>query len=148
MFTYAVNVSLDLNLEMRRKLVTIVVICLAIVVFMPMLAKVPLAIAMSQSGKYDNKAPRAQQKALEGFGARAHAAHENCFEATTYFGPSVLLVIALNAVTLTTAYLCIAFVICRLLYLICYWLNYDILRSTVWVIGMGTIAAHYYYLLN
>jgi uncharacterized MAPEG superfamily protein len=129
-------------------MLTIVVICLAIVVFMPMLAKVPLAIAMSKSGKYDNKSPRAQQKALDGFGARAHAAHENCFEATTYFGPSILLVIALNAVTHTTAYLCLAFVVCRLLYLICYWMNWDILRSTVWVIGMGTIAAHYYYLLN
>lgn len=127
---------------------TIVVICLAIVVFMPMLAKVPLAVMMNRAGGYDNRLPRVQQQKLEGFGARAQAAHENCFEATTYFAPTVLLVFTLNALDHTTAYLCIAFVVCRLLYLVFYWLDWHFLRSSVWVIGMGTVAAHYYFLLN
>jgi uncharacterized MAPEG superfamily protein len=127
---------------------TIVVICLAIVVFMPMLAKVPLAIMMNKQGGYNNRQPREQQKALEGLGARSKAAHENCFEATTFFAPTILLVLALNAVNHTTAYLCIAFVVCRLAYLVCYWGDWHLLRSLFWGIGMITIATHYFLLLS
>ncbi|MBF7071982.1 MAPEG family protein [Glaciecola sp. MH2013] len=126
---------------------TIVVICLIIVVFMPMLAKVPLAIMMNRSGGYDNRLPRLQQQSLEGFGARAQAAHQNCFEATSYFAPTILLVFTLNAIDHTTAYLCIAFVVSRLLYLVCYWANWHILRSSVWLLGMASVVAHYYFLL-
>ena len=127
---------------------TIVVICMAIVVFMPMLAKVPLAIMMNKQGGYDNRLPREQQKNLEGLGARSKAAHENCFEATTFFAPTILLVLALNAMNQTTAYLCIAFVAVRLAYLVCYWGNWHLLRSLFWGIGMVTVAAHYYLLLS
>lgn len=127
---------------------TIVVICLAIVVFMPMLAKVPLAIMMNKKGGYDNRNPREQQKALDGLGARAKAAHENCFEATSFFAPTVLMVLALNAVNHTTAYLCIAFVVCRLIYIGCYLANWHLLRSIVWGIGMVTVAAHYFLLFS
>lgn len=127
---------------------TIVVICMAIVVFMPMLAKVPLAIMMNKQGGYDNRLPREQQKNLEGLGARSKAAHENCFEATTFFAPTILLVLALNAINQTTAYLCIAFVAVRLAYLVCYWGNWHLLRSLFWGIGMVTVAAHYYLLLS
>ena len=126
---------------------TIVVICIAIVVFMPMIAKAPLAFLMNKQGGYDNRLPREQQKSLTGLGARSKAAHENCFEATTFFAPTVLLVLALNALDQTTAYLCVAFVVCRFMYLICYWADWHILRSTVWAIGMFTIAAHYFGLL-
>lgn len=126
----------------------IVVICMAIVVFMPMLAKVPLALAMNKSGGYDNRLPREQQKALQGLGARAKAAHENCFEATTFFAPTVLLVLALNAVNDTTAYLCVAFVACRLVYLACYWADWHLARSVFWGFGMITIAAHYFLILS
>ncbi|MFQ3249124.1 MAG: putative MAPEG superfamily protein [Glaciecola sp.] len=126
----------------------IVVICMAIVVFMPILAKVPLAIMMNRQGGYDNRNPRDQQKALEGFGARAKAAHENCFEATTFFAPTVLLVVAVNAVSHTTAYLCIAFVVCRIVYIACYLADWHFLRSLFWGIGMLTIGAHYYFLLS
>ncbi|MFT5542811.1 MAG: putative MAPEG superfamily protein [Glaciecola sp.] len=124
-----------------------VVICLAIVVFMPLIAKVPMALMMNKIGGYDNRLPRLQQDKLEGLGARAKAAHDNCFEATTYFAPTVLAVLALNAVDHTTAYLCIAFVVCRLVYLVCYWTDLHVLRSAVWLIGMGTVAAHYFMLL-
>ena len=127
---------------------TIVVICMAIVVFMPMLAKVPLAIMMNKQGGYDNRLPREQQKNLEGLGARSKAAHENCFEATTFFAPTILLVLALNAINQTTAYLCITFVVVRLAYLVCYWGDWHLLRSLFWGIGMFTVAAHYYLLLS
>lgn len=115
---------------------------------MPLIAKIPLGYAMWKTGKYDNKHPRSQQDSLEGIGARALAAHKNCFEAICYFAPTVLLVVALDEHNIYTAQLCFAFVLTRILYLVFYWINWDKLRSLVWLIGMGTIIAHYWMLLD
>jgi len=121
---------------------------MAIVVFMPILAKVPLAFLMKQDGGYDNRHPRSQQMALKGLGARAKAAHENCFEAISFFAPTVLLVLALDAHTVYTVRLCMAFVILRFVYLLCYWCDWHIARSIIWLVAMGTIVAQYVLLLN
>ena len=126
----------------------LIIISMAIIVFMPLLAKSPLAYLMAQEGGYDNKHPRAQQNKLTGLGARALAAHQNCFEAICYFAPTVLLVLALDEHNVFTVQLCIAFVITRLLYLGFYWANWHILRSLTWGLGMATIVAHYWILLN
>jgi uncharacterized MAPEG superfamily protein len=126
----------------------LIIICIGIIVFMPLIAKVPLAFSMAKLGKYDNKHPRNQQNLLDGLGARALAAHKNCFEAICYFAPTILLVLALDEHNLYTAQLCVVFVISRLLYLFFYWFNWDKLRSLVWLIGMGTIVAHYWMLLD
>lgn len=126
----------------------IIIICVAIVVFMPLLAKLPVAIAMSKLNGYDNKYPREQQQKLSGFGARAMAAHQNCFEASGYFCATVLLVIALDEHTTYTVWLSLSFVVLRLLYLVFYWLNWDKSRSVAWLISMATIVAHYWMLLD
>lgn len=126
----------------------VIIICMAVVVFMPLLAKVPLALMMNRDGSYDNRHPRSQQNRLEGLGARAKAAHENSFEAICFFAPTVLLVLALDAHTVYTVQLCIAFVALRLVYLLCYWCDWHIARSMVWVAAMGTLVAHYVMLLN
>ncbi|MGQ8364859.1 MAPEG family protein [Glaciecola sp. 1036] len=126
----------------------VIIICMALVVFMPLVAKAPLAWQMHKSNGYDNRNPRQQQAGLQGLGARALAAHQNCYEAIAYFAPTVLLVIAMDAHTVFTAQLCIAFVLLRLAYLICYWANWHIIRSILWVLGMLTIGIHYYLLLR
>ena len=100
-----------------------------------------LAVAMQRSGGYDNRHPRAQQQSLEGFGARANAAHYNCFEAITYFAPAALAVLALTTVGTTHVYLAVAFVICRIVYLFCYWYDIDKLRSIMFVAGLGISVA-------
>lgn len=125
----------------------VIIICMAAVVFMPILAKVPLAAMMNREGTYDNRLPRAQQNRLNGLGARAKAAHENCFEAICFFAPTVLLVLALDKHTVYTAQLCIAFVILRILYLVCYWCNWHVARSIIWIAAMGTVVTHYVMLL-
>lgn len=125
----------------------IIIICTAIVVFMPLLAKIPVGIEMNKLNGYDNKLPRLQQEKLTDFGARAMAAHKNCFEAIAYYGTTVVLVIAFDAHTLYTVYLCVGFVVLRLLYLVCYWLNIHLLRSACWILSMITIGAHYYFLM-
>ena len=119
-----------------RNIMTLILICLLIATVMPILAKGPLAFAQNkQQGGYDNRHPRAQQNALVGFGARAKAAHENCFEALIMFTPGALAVIALNQVGPIAQYLCLAFIVARIAYLFCYWFDYNLLRSTCWGVG-------------
>jgi len=115
--------------------------CLIIAAVLPYVAKAPLAQAMRKQGGgklsgYDNELPREQQKKLTGFGARCLAAHENSFEALILFSSSVLLVIATNHINRFTVILSVLFIACRIAYLICYWINWDKLRSTVWAIGI------------
>ncbi|WP_100643040.1 MAPEG family protein [Alteromonas facilis] len=115
----------------------VMLICILITLILPMVAKAPVALAMHARGGYDNKHPRAQQDQLEGYGARALAAHKNSFEAIAYFTPAAVTVLALGAIDSTAKWLAISFVVSRLAYLVFYWLNWDILRSIVWVIGFG-----------
>ncbi len=115
----------------------VMLICLLITMVMPMLAKAPVALAMNRLDGYDNRHPREQQARLTGFGARALAAHNNCFEALTYFAPAAIAVMALGAIDETAKWLAIIFVVCRVLYLIMYWMDLDKLRSTVWIVAFG-----------
>ncbi|AGH42811.1 MAPEG family protein [Paraglaciecola psychrophila] len=114
---------------------SIIIICLFIVTVMPILAKAPLALAMSKAGGYDNRNPREQQKSLSGFGARAKAAHENCFEALIMFTPGALAVLVTNNAGQLAEYFAIAFVASRLAYLVAYYFDKHVLRSTFWSIG-------------
>lgn len=110
-------------------------ISLFIAVLLPILAKVPLAIAQIKTGRYDNRNPRAQQASLAGFGARAKAAHENSFEALILFTPGVLAVVALNVPTEPAQYAAILFVFSRIVYLMMYWIDQHIVRSIAWALG-------------
>lgn len=127
---------------------SIIIICVAAIVFMPFLAKIPVALQMHKLNGYDNKNPRDQQAKLTGFGARAMAAHNNCFEAICLFAPTILLVLALDEHTVYTVQLCLLYVLTRLLYLVFYWMDLDKLRSLVWLIGIATLVGHYYLLLK
>lgn len=115
----------------------VMIICLLTAILMPFLAKIPLAIEMNKLGGYDNLHPRTQQSQLTGFGARALAAHKNCFEALTYFAPAVVTILAVGAVDQTAKWLAIAFIIGRVGYLVMYWLSADKLRSLFWLVGIG-----------
>jgi uncharacterized MAPEG superfamily protein len=114
---------------------TIIIICLFIATLMPMIAKAPLALAMNKAGGYDNRNPREQQNSLSGFGARAKAAHENCFEALIMFTPGALAVLITNNAGQLAEYFAIAFVVSRLAYLLAYYLDKHVLRSAFWGVG-------------
>ncbi|MBE1298712.1 MAG: MAPEG family protein [Alteromonadaceae bacterium] len=113
----------------------VILISLFIAALMPLLAKAPLAYAMFKEGRYDNRNPREQQDRLSGFGARAKAAHYNCFEALALYTPGALAVVAVNAATDLMQYYAIAFVFARLCYLFMYWFDIDKLRSLFWIVG-------------
>ncbi|CAH9065491.1 hypothetical protein PSECIP111951_03723 [Pseudoalteromonas holothuriae] len=120
---------------------TTILICALIAVILPYLAKAPLAIAMNKLGGYDNQHPRAQQTQLTGFGARALAAHQNCFESLAVFAVAVAVVLGTNTIGATVQYLAITHIVARILYCLFYYLNLHVLRSLVWAVGTGCAIA-------
>ncbi|WP_351123577.1 MAPEG family protein [Shewanella sp. T24-MNA-CIBAN-0130] len=114
-----------------------ILICLLIAVLLPYAAKVPLAMAMTKLGRYDNNHPREQQAQLTGFGARALAGHQNAFESLIIFGIAVLTALVTNNVTDLVALLAIVHVVARLVYHVLYLLNFGTLRSLTWFVGIG-----------
>ncbi len=124
---------------------TVLLTCLFIATLLPILAKAPLAYAMNQAkGGYDNRHPRAQQTSLTGFGARAKAAHENSFEALAMFAPGVLACVATHTFGQLVSYLAITFIIARIIYLLAYWYDIHVLRSSAWAVGFGVSLALIY----
>jgi uncharacterized MAPEG superfamily protein len=99
------------------------------------LTKLPVAVAMQRAGGYDNHHPRAQQAALEGFGARAVAAHLNGFESFAPFAAAVLVAHLAGAPNAVVDLLAVIFVAARVLYVACYLADLAALRSAVWTVG-------------
>ena len=111
-------------------------ICVLIAYVLVYLPKLPLSLAMArQPGGYDNKHPRQQQDALEGFGARTKAAHYNGFEAFAPFAAAVFVAHLGGANDYRATVLSLAFVVARVLYIGAYLANLDYLRSAIWGIG-------------
>ena len=115
---------------------TTLIICLFIALLLPFVAKLPVAIAMSKLGGYNNNHPRSQQDKLTGFGARALAAHQNAFESAIIFAPAILLAIATNHTGEFIQQLAITHVVARVLYNALYLYNKGTLRSLVWAVGI------------
>ena len=115
---------------------TILIYCLLLAALLPFISKMPLAIAMHQSGGYDNQTPRTQQASLAGFGARALAAHQNAFESLIVFAAAVCVAIATSHIGETIQNLAIAHILARIAYHVLYLLNWDKMRSVVWSIGL------------
>lgn len=113
-------------------------LCVLIAFLLIFLPKVPLSIAMAkQPGGYDNKRPREQQAKLEGWGARARAAHYNAFEAFPPFAAAVIVAHLGGAGSDHRAtVLAVAFVVARALYVAAYLADLDYLRSAIWGIGL------------
>tara|TARA_R110001632_G_scaffold3242_1_gene14596 strand:- start:33290 stop:33679 length:390 start_codon:yes stop_codon:yes gene_type:complete len=115
---------------------TTILVCLLVATLLPILAKIPLTIAMNkEQGGYDNHHPREQQKHLTGFGARAAAAHANCFEALVLFVPGALAVLITQSAGHLAEYSAMLFIAARIGYLCAYWSNLHLVRSILWAIG-------------
>ena len=111
-------------------------VCVLIAFLLIYLPKLPLSVAMArQPGGYDNKQPRQQQAKLEGFGARAAAAHYNTIEAFPPFAAAVFVAHLTGANDYRASVLSVAFVVARTLYVAAYLADQDYLRSAIWGIG-------------
>ena len=115
---------------------TTLIICLFIAAILPIIAKIPVAIAMHKLGRYNNNHPRAQQTELTGFGARALAAHQNALESLIVFAPAVLLAIATKNTGIVIEQLAITHVVARVLYNIAYLMDIATIRSLIWAVGI------------
>ena len=110
--------------------------CVLICALLIFVARVPVTKAMKEQGGYNNHLPRQQQAQLTGFGARAVAAHQNCFEAFILFAVGVLIAHTTQTAGWLIDTLAIIFVITRIIYLLCYWGDLAWQRSLVWVVGL------------
>lgn len=109
--------------------------CVSISALLIFVARVPVTREMKAQG-YDNHNPRAQQAKLSGLGARAVAAHQNCWEAFTLFAVAVLMAHTTQTQGWLIDLLAILFVITRVLYLFLYWNDKSSPRSLVWLVGL------------
>jgi uncharacterized MAPEG superfamily protein len=99
---------------------------------MAAMKKSPLAA----NGKYSNRAPRAMQPKLQGLSQRAHWAEQNSFEILPAFIAAVLVAHFAGAEQATVDLLAVGFVVSRVLYSICYLMNWASLRSLIWMVGL------------
>jgi len=94
-----------------------------------------------QEGGYNNNDPRAQQARLDGLGRRALGAHNNAMEAFAPFAAGVLAAMQRSSKLDAIAWICIAFVAIRSVFLGAYLTDRATLRSSMWGLGMICITA-------
>lgn len=90
---------------------------------------------------FDNRHPRSQQAKLEGFGSRAQGAHMNGFESFAPFAVGVFSCQLTQVDAARVAWLSVAFVGIRSIYIVFYLLDKAPLRSLTWMTGFGVIVA-------
>ena len=110
--------------------------CVFISALLIFVAKIPVAKAMNEQGGYNNHLPRQQQAQLSGLGARSLAAHQNSFEAFILFAVGVLMAHTTQTAGWLIDLLAIIFLITRVIYLLCYWVDLAWQRSLVWFVGL------------
>lgn len=119
---------------------TIPHLCLFIVVVLPfpwiMLAKV--------SKRYDNGAPRSYLAGLEGWRARAYAAHQNAWEALAMFTAAIVAAGQAGGANPWINWLAITFVVVRVLHGLLYVANLASLRSLVWFVGVACVVSMFF----
>jgi uncharacterized MAPEG superfamily protein len=101
------------------------------------------SVPPSQGG-YDNRDPRAWLARQEGHRARANAAQANSFEALPLFLAGVLVAQQTGARPAVVDALALAFIVLRVAYIASYLANRDLLRSTVWSLGLGVSIALFF----
>jgi uncharacterized MAPEG superfamily protein len=118
--------------------VTLSLACIFVAFLLIYLPKLPVSVAMAKArGGYDNRHPRDQQAALEGWGRRAVAAHANGFESFAPFAAAVLTAHLTKADPEWSAILAVTHVAARTIYPVVYIAGVHIVRSILWVVGFG-----------
>lgn len=84
-----------------------------------------------------NRSPREWEARLVGRPQRAHAAHLNGFEAFPLFAAGVIIATLCKAAPSTIDTIAITFVVARIAYLFAYLADIALLRSLIWMVGVG-----------
>lgn len=110
--------------------------CVLIAALMPY---VWTGAAKLSSPGFDNKSPRIFLGELKGWGKRANWAQMNSFEAFPAFAAAVITGTLIgNIEPAVLDMLAVLFVVCRFLHGLFYIIDQDVLRSIVWIIGIGS----------
>lgn len=120
---------------------TIALWCVFAASLLPVLSA---GLAKASGKNFDNSNPRAWLANLPGWGARAHAAQQNSWEALIIFAAGVCVAHIADAPQDRVDAIAIAFIVARLLYIACYIANRATLRSLVWAIGFFLSLALYF----
>jgi uncharacterized MAPEG superfamily protein len=115
--------------------------CVLIAGLLPYLAT---GIAKSGGG-YDNREPREWLARQTGRRSRANAAQKNSFEAFPFFAAAVCIAALAHADQVRVDHAAELFVTARLIYIFAYIFDYPLLRSIVWMIGIGSVVALFCY---
>ncbi|CAJ0742548.1 MAPEG family protein [Ralstonia mannitolilytica] len=99
------------------------------------------AVAKASGQKYDNHNPRIWLAQQTGFPARANAAQQNHFEAFPFFAVAVLVAILGGGLIDRVNLLAVAFIVARLLYTVCYFADWAMPRSLMWLAAYGITIA-------
>ncbi|MGI4813548.1 MAG: MAPEG family protein [Janthinobacterium lividum] len=106
--------------------------CLLVVALLPF----PWVALAKADKRFNNNSPRPWLAKLEGWRARALAAHQNSWEALGLFTAALVVAWHTGAPDGRVNQLAVAFVVTRILHGILYLANWAPLRSLVWFIGM------------
>lgn len=113
--------------------------CILVAALLPYLWVV---IAKSGAPGYNNKDPRGWIAKQDSHRVRnAHAAHLNAFEAFAPFAAAVLMAQLAGVAPAVIAQLSVAFVALRILHGVFYVATMPLLRSLVWLGGLGCVIA-------
>ena len=99
-----------------------------------------VGLAKYQRG-YNNYAPRDWEAKLEGWRKRAVHAHQNHFEAFAPFAAAVIVAHLAHAPQRAVDLIAVAFVVVRIAYTGAYLANKPLLRSSLWLVGLGCVIA-------
>jgi len=124
---------------------TIPFLCLLIAVVIPyVLSALVGRYRAEQFGSVDMRHPRAQQRALEGKGARAQAAHDNAREILPVFASAVFVSHLNGGDPRPAAALSIVFVATRILHPVLYIGDQPMARAGVFLVGLGCCIALFF----
>ncbi len=99
-----------------------------------------LTVALAKlPGGIDNRAPRRDMEALEGWRRRADWAHRNHFEAFAPFAAAVVVAGLAHVAEDRIDVLAAVFVLARLAYTAAYVADRATLRSLFWAVGFGAV---------
>ncbi len=87
---------------------------------------------------FNNNHPRDFLEGLTGFRKRAHWAQLNTFEAFPIFAAAVIIAHMVAGANGTVDALAVAFIVCRIVYGICYMADWASARSLVWFGAYGS----------
>lgn len=95
-----------------------------------------VGFAKFSGGRYDNHHPRQWATGLEGFRARAYAAHQNHFEFLPFFAAAVIIAEWKGGGGATANLLALTAIGARIAYTFSYLQNRATLRSLCWFVGI------------